>query len=120
MRGILTLIRPLWGRCPACGRGRLFKGFYDLNTTCASCGARFHQDGSPTVGAMLINMFITMLLGFIGAIPLVINTTPDTLMLALLFWLVGLALFATVFYRFARGLWVGITTLTGANEEESS
>ena len=117
MRGLLTLMRPLWGRCPACGGGRVFKGFYALNAACDRCGARFHQDGSPTVGAMIINMFITMLLGFIGAIPLVIKTTPDTLMLALLGWLAGLALFSTVFYRFARGLWVGITTLTGANEE---
>ena len=117
LHGLLTLLRPLWGRCPTCGRGRVFKGFYALNAACERCGARFHQDGSPTVGAMIITMFITMLIGFIGAIPLVVNTPPDSLMLALLAGLAGLAAFSTVFYRFARGLWVGITTLTGANEE---
>jgi uncharacterized protein (DUF983 family) len=111
------LARGFFGRCPACGRGRVFKGFYDLNATCASCAARFHHDGSPTVGAMIITMFITILLGFGGAIPLVISTTPDTLMLGLALWLVALTVFSAIFYRFARGLWVGITTLTGANEE---
>ena len=99
--------------------GRVFKGFYGLNAACATCGARFHQDGSPTVGAMIINMFVTILLGFIGGVVLVVSVSVDDLMLGLLAWLLMLTVFSAIFYRFARGLWVGITTLTGANEEHS-
>ncbi|MBP8252146.1 MAG: DUF983 domain-containing protein [Herpetosiphon sp.] len=118
LRSLLVLLRGFFGRCPRCGKGRVFAGFYALNSTCSVCGTPFHHDGSPTVGAMIINMFVTILIGFIGAIPLVINTAPDQLMLAVALWLLVLIVFAVIFYRFARGLWVSITTLTGALEQD--
>lgn len=117
LRAGWALMRGLFGRCPACGRGQIFNSFYGLNERCSYCKNRFHQDGSPTVGAMIINMFVTILLGFIGGIGLVLVVDVDSLMLALLALLVALGIFSSIFYRFARGLWVGITTLTGANEE---
>jgi uncharacterized protein (DUF983 family) len=39
--------RALRRRCPCCGRGRLFKSFYTLNTACSDCEHNFDEaDGS--------------------------------------------------------------------------
>ncbi len=116
MRGVLMLLRGLAGRCPACGRGKVFNSFYGLNSVCARCGNRFHIDGSPTVGAMIINMFITILIGFVAGILLVLWVPAEQLLWGLAGLLLVMALFSALFYRIARGLWVGITTLTGAYE----
>ena len=116
MRGVMILLRGILGRCPACGRGQVFHSFYGLNSTCSMCGNRFHVDGSPTVGAMIITMFVTILLGFIGGILLVIMW-PEQVLWGLAGLLTGIAVSSGLFYRVARGLWVGITTLTGANDE---
>ena len=51
----------LAGRCPRCGKGRLFKGFLDLAPACAACGLdmRFADAGDgPAV-------FVTLFAGFI-------------------------------------------------------
>jgi uncharacterized protein (DUF983 family) len=49
--------RGLRGRCPACGQGRLFKGFLDLRPACEHCGLDFSfadaGDG-PAVFVILI------------------------------------------------------------------
>ena len=117
MRGIRTLLRGVFGHCLMCGRGRVFNSFYGLNPACSQCGAHFHQDGSPTVGAMIITMFVPILLGFSGGVVLVIAVGVDDVMLGLLAWLLILTVVSAIFYRFACGLWVGITTLPGANEK---
>ena len=40
-------------RCPACGEGKLYTGWFDMHETCPSCGARIMRwEGSwtgPTV-----------------------------------------------------------------------
>ncbi|MBK7757275.1 MAG: DUF983 domain-containing protein [Deltaproteobacteria bacterium] len=52
-----TALRLWWAlgklRCPACGEGKLYSGWFAMNETCPSCGARFFRwEGSwtgPTV-----------------------------------------------------------------------
>jgi len=53
----LSLRRGFSGRCPACGRGRLFRAFLKVTDGCASCDeALFHHqaDDAPAYFVMLI------------------------------------------------------------------
>ncbi len=78
---------PVWaglrGRCPECGKGKLFKGFMAIAPQCSECGQDFSQADSgdgPAIFVMLIAGFIV-----IGAM-LVIDTLyepPIWLMLSI-------------------------------------
>jgi uncharacterized protein (DUF983 family) len=49
--------RGLLGRCPACGRGRLFSAYLKLNPTCKVCGedlSHARADDAPAYLTMLI------------------------------------------------------------------
>ncbi|MFL1875307.1 DUF983 domain-containing protein, partial [Hansschlegelia beijingensis] len=54
------------GRCPACGRGRLFDGYIKLRPSCAACGLDFgfaDSGDGPAVFVMLVAGFAA--LGFV-------------------------------------------------------
>jgi uncharacterized protein (DUF983 family) len=59
----------LRGRCPRCGRGKLFKGFLAIAERCSECGLSFvgHDAGDgPAVAAIFILGFgVTGLAGFV-------------------------------------------------------
>src|SRR5476651_6554 len=55
--GPLPIGRGLRGRCPACGKGRLFQGFLNLRPACEHCGLDFSFADSgdgPAVFVILI------------------------------------------------------------------
>ena len=52
-----AMLRGALGRCPACGQGRLFKGYLTVNASCAHCGEEFHHqraDDGPAYLTILI------------------------------------------------------------------
>ncbi|GLK56927.1 uncharacterized protein (DUF983 family) [Methylopila capsulata] len=56
----------LLGRCPACGKGKLFKGFIDLPPACEVCGLDYgfaDAGDGPAVFVTLIAGFLV--LGFV-------------------------------------------------------
>ena len=108
----LSLWRGFSGRCPVCGRGRVFYTYYKVRERCEHCGIQFEASSGQSTGGMAINLVLTLFLGFVGGIVLVLNA-PDQLFLGLAALLAVMTLFHVVFYRFARGLWLGIITLTG-------
>ncbi|GLQ18623.1 DUF983 domain-containing protein [Maritalea porphyrae] len=45
------------GKCPKCGKGKLFKGYLRVNSGCSSCGEAFHHhraDDAPPYITMAI------------------------------------------------------------------
>jgi uncharacterized protein (DUF983 family) len=58
---VSTVYAGLLGRCPRCGKGRLFRGFLAVRDKCSQCGLDFgfadSADG-PAVFIMLIAGFI--------------------------------------------------------------
>jgi uncharacterized protein (DUF983 family) len=56
-----TLAAGILGRCPACGRGKLFSGYLALAPRCEECGLDYHfaeaGDG-PAVFVILVTGFI--------------------------------------------------------------
>ncbi|HEY1011543.1 MAG TPA: hypothetical protein VGE07_02490 [Herpetosiphonaceae bacterium] len=112
-----ALLRGFVGRCPECGKGKIFRSYFKIHDTCSVCQARFSGSGNQSTGAMGINIVITIALGFLGGIGLVLRY-PDQVGWGLLALFAALAVFHTVFYHFAYGLWVGILALTGDLHEE--
>ncbi|MCC7348029.1 MAG: DUF983 domain-containing protein [Variibacter sp.] len=52
-----ALLRGFFGRCPHCGKGKLFNAFLKVNHDCAVCGEEFHHqraDDAPAYFVILI------------------------------------------------------------------
>ena len=61
----VLLARGLAGRCPACGRAPLFRGFLRLVERCASCGAplgEIHADDAPPYFTIFITAHVMIAL----------------------------------------------------------
>ena len=116
-RFILALWRGLIGRCPQCGRGKLFKSFYGIRERCAVCDVQFERTGNQSTGGMAINLVLTLMLGFAGGIWLVLRD-PNAIFPQLFILIGGLMVFHVLFYRPAKGLWLGLTSLTGDMEHD--
>jgi uncharacterized protein (DUF983 family) len=51
------VLRGLSRRCPACGEGRLFRGYLKVQETCAACGndnSQYRADDGPAYFTILI------------------------------------------------------------------
>ena len=56
-RGPSVLAASLWGRCPRCGKGSLFRGYLKLSQSCSACEldfTRFEAGDGPAVFVILI------------------------------------------------------------------
>jgi hypothetical protein len=51
----MLLARGLKRRCPMCGRGRAFEGFYRMRDRCPQCGYAFEREEGYWVGAVIMN-----------------------------------------------------------------
>jgi uncharacterized protein (DUF983 family) len=63
---VAAALRGATGRCPACGRGRLFDGYIALRPSCESCGLNYgfaDSGDGPAVFVMLFAGFLAM--GFV-------------------------------------------------------
>ena len=55
--GPSVLSASLRGRCPRCGKGKLFRGYLSVNASCTSCNldfSRFEAGDGPAVFVILI------------------------------------------------------------------
>lgn len=103
---------PVWRglalRCPACGVGRLsapWWAFTRLHDTCVSCGIPFIPGRGEFTGGVEIAVYVSTLLGLIGAMTLLLLRVPAWVSFA---WVIGFgALFPLATYRHAKGIWVG-------------
>lgn len=110
--------RMLWRgvrkRCPRCGSGGLFEGYFTMVPECPTCGHRFEQraDDGFFLGALVINLGVTqglvvlVLLAYIvmlasgdGDVPLAPILIPAGIMAVLL---------PVVFYPFAKTIWAAV------------
>lgn len=91
---LIAVARGFQGRCPACGRTPLFRGFLRIVPACPACGAPLGRvpvdDSGPVftifiVGAVVVAVLLLMELTM--RLPLVVETAiliPLTVVLALL------------------------------------
>jgi uncharacterized protein (DUF983 family) len=111
-----ALRRALRLRCPRCGRGVLFDGWFAMRETCDACGLRFEREPGYFVGAIYVNYAVTAVACLGTAIGL-------DLAFGLGVWTqvaiaVAIAVLVPVlFFRYARSLWLGLDhVVTSADE----
>ena len=107
-RYVTILRRALRLRCPRCGRGILFSGWFQMRQECDWCGLRYEREPGFYLGSIYINYGLTG--GLVAAISIVyFGLWRETIPKLAVFG--PLAVFSLVFplwfFRYARSLWLG-------------
>ncbi len=104
---VTLLLRALRLRCPRCGRGRLFRGWFAMNDPCVHCGRKFNRAPGYLLGSIYFNYGITSLLVVVIYFSLYFGTTVAG---QHLLWLMGTfsLVFPIWFFRYARALWIAL------------
>ena len=107
--GIL-LRRALLLRCPACGGGSLFTGFFATKTRCPTCGLLLERGESDYfIGAYTVNLIAVETLLAIGFLIVVLVTRPNPPWEALQYGGVALSILGAVLcYPFAKTTWLAV------------
>ena len=104
---IVSLLRGLRLRCPCCGYGPLFETAFRMHDQCSFCDEKFEREPGQWLGAVYVNLALT--LGLV-AVGIVLTQTFTSLSTAqqVAIWtpLAGIGPF--VFYRASKGLWTSI------------
>lgn len=109
-RLLVLITRALRLRCPACGRGRIFRGWFTTCVACSNCGRPFQRGPGFFLGSIYFNYGITALLVMI--VYFACFFTAALTDRQLFYVTMALALFFPVwFFRYARALWVAFDEL---------
>lgn len=111
-----TVIHKIWMglriRCPNCEKGHMFSGLFTINETCPNCDVRFERREGESIGGTMINLVVAEVLSIGGFFISEALFHPPTAV-QLTFWVLFNIVFILLFYRHARGAWVGVAYLTG-------
>ncbi len=112
-------------KCPRCGGGHLYDGWFRMKDRCPTCGVRFEREEGFFVGAYLINLAIVIVLLFVLCMVFVVmkDRDPDVSIVGPLVIGCLIAVAAPVLsYPFARTIWsaidLGMTPLEPFEEAE--
>ncbi len=99
-----TLHAALFGRCPRCGKGPLFKGLLTLHHNCPACGLDYSVfdpgDGPAVFGILIVGAIVA------GMALWVEFTFSPPLWVHLVLWAPTIAILSTGFLRLAKSLLV--------------
>ncbi|MGH8959113.1 MAG: DUF983 domain-containing protein [Acidimicrobiia bacterium] len=103
----IHLGRALRRRCPHCGEGGAFIGWWKMREHCPKCGHRFEREPGYWVGAVIFNTALAIVSIF-GTIALVMALTwPDVPWTGLTVAAIAVSLvIPTIGYPFARTFWM--------------
>jgi uncharacterized protein (DUF983 family) len=103
-----TLVgRALRLRCPACGRGRLFRKELLMHPRCQGCGFRFEREPGYWLGSIYVNYGLTALIVTVAYFALFFSELFES---NHILWLLTAfcVLFPLWFFRYARAIWVAV------------
>lgn len=96
-------------RCPRCGAGHLFRGWFRIVDDCPNCGLHFERESGYWTGAMAINIGVVSLLFVIVLVAGLALTVPDVPVVPLLAITVPImAIGPIVFYPFSKTIWMAV------------
>jgi uncharacterized protein (DUF983 family) len=101
------LTRAMRLRCPRCGQGRLFDGWFRMPVECPHCKLRYERAPGYFLGSIYINYGVTAVALTVGYLVLhvAMGYTNRQLAAPLVGFCVGFAMF---FFRYARSLWLAM------------
>lgn len=105
-RFVMLVGRAVRLRCPHCGQGKLFTGYFRMQKQCTECGVTLEREPGFFLGSIYFNYGLTGLICAIAYPVLLFNRWVADKPL-----LIGTGLFAVLFpiwfFRYARSLWLG-------------
>jgi uncharacterized protein (DUF983 family) len=115
---LLVLVgRALRLRCPACGRGRIFPGWFSMHDVCPECGRKFQRGPGFFLGSIYFNYGVTAVLVIVMYFSFFFSealTDQQLLILMSLF----IVVFPLWFFRYARTLWIAFDELWDPTEKK--
>lgn len=104
------LRRALRLRCPNCGYGQLFSGWFRMLPRCPQCRLAYHRESGYFLGAMIINYVVTALL--VTAVYLALLFLPDLTSLTpenkIAGWLAFTVLLSLALMRHSYSFWLAM------------
>jgi uncharacterized protein (DUF983 family) len=103
--------RGLRRRCPVCGIGKPFEGWFRMTPECPHCRHHYEREEGYWIAAMVVNMGVTEALFGIVLVAGIIASWPEVPWVPLL--VVGAVMnvvVPTVFYPLSKTVWVAIDT----------
>jgi len=106
----LLLWRAIRRRCPNCGQGGLFDGYFHLRLRCPNCGILLERgEGDYFLGSYTINLFAVEVILAAAFIGVMVVTWPNPPWDALQFGGATLAVVAPIVcYPFTKTLWLAV------------
>ena len=102
--------RALLLRCPNCGHGGLFTGFFQIRERCPHCGILLERGESDYfLGAYTLNLIAVEILLALGFVVVMVVTWPHPPWDALEYGGIILSILGAVFcYPFAKTTWLAV------------
>ena len=101
------LVRALHRRCPVCGAGGIFDGWFELRARCPGCNFSFEREEGYWVGALIANIAVAegvFAVLFLGGVALTWPQVPWTgLTIA---GVVAMLALPVAFYPLSKTLWL--------------
>jgi hypothetical protein len=98
-------------RCPRCGHGRLFNGWFRMQTHCDDCRLDFLQEPGFYLGSIYFNYGLTALIVTVAYFAIYFGGSLGGSSIGNNSLLIGLTTFCVLFplwfFRYARSLWLG-------------
>ena len=101
-----AMLRGALGRCPACGKGKLFNGYLNVNATCAHCGEDLHHQRADD-GPAYLTILLVSHLGAPLLLAVYMMYRPSAMSMLLGFSLGAIVLSLLLLPRI-KGGWVGL------------
>ncbi|WP_254507262.1 DUF983 domain-containing protein [Anatilimnocola floriformis] len=98
--------RALRLKCPLCGQGSLFKGWFSMNQNCPNCGVKFEREPGFFLGSIYINYGITAVVTTVLYLVMMFTNWRSTIEQMVIAVAVAIIL-PMLLHRHARALWAG-------------
>ena len=105
------LLRGLMRRCPRCGSGGLFPGWFRMVERCPRCGVRFEREEGFFLGAYVINYGIGSAVVALSLVVFAVALSADADASPIPYLIAGVAgavAIPLLFYPFSRTVWSAI------------
>jgi uncharacterized protein (DUF983 family) len=113
---MVLIARALRLRCPACGEGKTFRGWFTMVDECSVCGRKFQRGPGFFLGSIYFNYGVTAVLVIVMYFSIFFSgALTDRQLLVTMSAFVFL--FPLWFFRYARSLWIAFDELWDPTQE---
>lgn len=103
------IARGLARRCPRCGGGGLFEGWFTMRERCPGCHLKLAREDAHFVGAMAINLVVTEIAFGILLVTWAAATWPKPPWVSITLTAVAMnAVLPVLLYPFSKSVWTAL------------